>query len=175
MSRANTPATGVSVEIQAAAEDLVETIDEGMGVGRVARRGKLVGDRHVAGGNRREDHEEQHEQRQPGPDHPPEDAGLAEPVEPQGLDVEAGEGPAEDDDYDDEQGSGNEGDATRGTQPRAATRKFSGSPHRRNLPASQTITMAATGEASGWSGGRRGSSRSPPTVDGASERSERRE
>ena len=34
-------------------------------------------------------------------------------------------------------------DATRGTQPRAATRKFSGSPHRRNLPASPAIAMAA--------------------------------
>ena len=60
----------------------------------------------VDAGEHGERAEEQREQRQLGADHAPEHVGLAEAVVPQEVDVEAGDGAAEDHDDDEEQDAG---------------------------------------------------------------------
>ena len=106
---------------QAVPEELVEALDEGMGVGRERRRRQAVGDDQVEDGQRREGAAEQHEHQQLGPQHRPEHARPADRVEPQVVDVEAGEEPAEQQEADDEDGDRRSGDAPLVGEPTATS------------------------------------------------------
>ena len=122
------------------AEQLVEALDVRVHVGREPARRELVGDQQVDAGQRGEHGQEDGEQRGLGPDDAPEHVGPAEAVVPEEVDVEAGDGPAEHDD-EEEQDAEDDEDRPPGRSPAgAASWQVRGAPHGRERYPSTGVT-----------------------------------
>ena len=93
---------------QPVAEELVEPLDQRMGVGGECGRSQPIGDHQVEYGERHEGSTEQEEHQQLGTKHGGEDTGPADRVEPQVVGVEAGEEPTEQQHADDDDRHGDE-------------------------------------------------------------------
>ena len=113
------------------AEQLVEALDVRVHVGREAARRQAVGDGRLTPASTANTARNMREQRQLGADHAPEDVAATEPVVPQEVDVEAGDGPPEHDDDQEEDADGDEDGAPGDPPSGPPTGEVRGTPHGR--------------------------------------------